>query len=476
MDGRSTLPWEALKQTGGDIPWPALYELAAAVVVDPFVVDELIDLYEQGVGWDYGLEHYQEFYVPAIFALAAPQLSGEGRREIGRFFLEKLADAGYEDEDLLMEVLAAACGSMGAEILPLVLETIANEPDDRGAWFHLWGLTELAAKTDDAQIREQVIQACTELLRKVDRGEIDLMCAMDAAWTLARMKHTDSAGLLRHLKEKSKKSFCEGDYSEALDLLLGCSDYTPPANLWERPVREWFEPRWRMARDWYAKNAGQNDEDEIDAGRRRAEELTKRFLKSSEAAQLPDELLDDAGLITHKVLEFAWVYAGHRPEEIDEPALEEVLTEVFPRKVTAERALFEKIAPVTEALLRWAESEGILADTEGLVTVVHSWADAIVANGMNPRYWGMAKSLYMQMRAAGVDTRDEEAVQRYIAEYNLRLMGQKSANRSDLGGFSPPIPIVEQSPKIGRNDPCPCGSGRKYKKCCGGVKKASIDF
>jgi uncharacterized protein len=24
-------------------------------------------------------------------------------------------------------------------------------------------------------------------------------------------------------------------------------------------------------------------------------------------------------------------------------------------------------------------------------------------------------------------------------------------------------------PKIGRNDPCPCGSGKKYKKCCGGA-------
>ena len=22
-------------------------------------------------------------------------------------------------------------------------------------------------------------------------------------------------------------------------------------------------------------------------------------------------------------------------------------------------------------------------------------------------------------------------------------------------------------PRVGRNDPCPCGSGRKYKKCCG---------
>ena len=27
-------------------------------------------------------------------------------------------------------------------------------------------------------------------------------------------------------------------------------------------------------------------------------------------------------------------------------------------------------------------------------------------------------------------------------------------------------PIVRTSPKVGRNDPCPCGSGKKYKKCC----------
>jgi hypothetical protein len=26
--------------------------------------------------------------------------------------------------------------------------------------------------------------------------------------------------------------------------------------------------------------------------------------------------------------------------------------------------------------------------------------------------------------------------------------------------------VVRQGPKVGRNDPCPCGSGRKYKKCC----------
>jgi len=28
-------------------------------------------------------------------------------------------------------------------------------------------------------------------------------------------------------------------------------------------------------------------------------------------------------------------------------------------------------------------------------------------------------------------------------------------------------PVRRDTPKIGRNDPCPCGSGKKYKKCCG---------
>ncbi|MGA3212013.1 MAG: SEC-C metal-binding domain-containing protein, partial [Terriglobales bacterium] len=27
--------------------------------------------------------------------------------------------------------------------------------------------------------------------------------------------------------------------------------------------------------------------------------------------------------------------------------------------------------------------------------------------------------------------------------------------------------VVRGSAKVGRNDPCPCGSGKKYKKCCG---------
>jgi preprotein translocase subunit SecA len=28
---------------------------------------------------------------------------------------------------------------------------------------------------------------------------------------------------------------------------------------------------------------------------------------------------------------------------------------------------------------------------------------------------------------------------------------------------------VRTGPKVGRNDPCPCGSGKKYKQCCGKI-------
>ena len=470
-DKIAQLPWEALKHTEGDIPWSALYKFAAAVTVDPPVVDALIELYEQTLESMYDQEHYEEFYVPAIFALAAPQLSNERRSEIGAFLVEKLVEAGYEDDDLLMEVLATACGSMGPVILPAVLDAMIKEPDKEGAWFHLWGLTELAAKSNDTEVCDRVIQACMDLLTQVDRGKIEPMEAINAAWTLAAMKYTECGKLLKRLKKKAARSFCSGDYADALKLLKGRLNYTPPLNLWEMPVKEWFEPRWQMVKDWYAGE----DSREYENPERWAQELAGRFMESEAAGKLDPELFEDAGFIIYNLLVYVWTYTNGSLEKLDEYTLEQVLLDVFPRKITAERDLFEKVAPVTEVFLRWLESEGILADTFSLVETIRGWADTIVANGMNPQYWGMGKSFAMQARADGVDTQDEQAMQRYMVEYNLRLMGRKLSAQPDLRDLSPPIPIIEQSPKIGRNAPCPCGSGRKYKKCCGGIKSAGID-
>jgi preprotein translocase subunit SecA len=34
-------------------------------------------------------------------------------------------------------------------------------------------------------------------------------------------------------------------------------------------------------------------------------------------------------------------------------------------------------------------------------------------------------------------------------------------------GDGKPAPVRREGRKIGRNEPCPCGSGKKYKRCCG---------
>jgi uncharacterized protein YecA (UPF0149 family) len=37
----------------------------------------------------------------------------------------------------------------------------------------------------------------------------------------------------------------------------------------------------------------------------------------------------------------------------------------------------------------------------------------------------------------------------------------------ESGWISATVHPVRSGPKIGRNHPCPCGSGRKHKHCCG---------
>ena len=37
----------------------------------------------------------------------------------------------------------------------------------------------------------------------------------------------------------------------------------------------------------------------------------------------------------------------------------------------------------------------------------------------------------------------------------------------DEGELLLDAPVAAASVKVGRNEPCPCGSGKKYKKCCG---------
>jgi hypothetical protein len=59
--------------------------------------------------------------------------------------------------------------------------------------------------------------------------------------------------------------------------------------------------------------------------------------------------------------------------------------------------------------------------------------------------------------------KDKEYVERIIRHY---FLFKEAANKKSH---------ETKSEKIGRNEICSCGSGKKYKKCCGGVKQLRID-
>lgn len=69
----------------------------------------------------------------------------------------------------------------------------------------------------------------------------------------------------------------------------------------------------------------------------------------------------------------------------------------------------------------------------------------------------------------------EEAERQRQAEVE-KLMAKQQANHESIGGMgndeqsaNSQQPVVRTQAKVGRNDPCPCGSGKKYKHCHGAV-------
>ncbi len=47
------------------------------------------------------------------------------------------------------------------------------------------------------------------------------------------------------------------------------------------------------------------------------------------------------------------------------------------------------------------------------------------------------------------------------------MAGVAGANGDEEGEIAIDLPVRRSIPKVGRNEPCPCGSGKKYKNCCG---------
>ena len=135
--------------------------------------------------------------------------------------------------------------------------------------------------------------------------------------------------------------------------------------------------------------------------------------------------------------------------------------------------------PTAEALMRSRYSAYVEHAIDYLGDTLHPKHRADWDRDATRRWAESADWLALEIvsTAAGQQGDDEGWVE-FIATYRDKEQTQRhherSRFRSEAGCWyyvdgDVPKPQTERlaSPKVGRNDPCPCGSGRKYKKCCG---------
>ncbi|MEX0937677.1 MAG: DUF1186 domain-containing protein [Pirellulales bacterium] len=198
--------------------------------------------------------------------------------------------------------------------------------------------------------------------------------------------------------------------------------------------------------------AGEIDHDAEQAYYERAHDT---FSKSNEAQQVV-ERHGDLGWF-HMLLEFGINYLGEIVDEMSPGSVSEFVLDYVPRKVSTDAESAASIIdelnwlwefldrvyglPSARQIVEWLETEGLVARLEAKLS--------------DPSNFGMAKSFVMLGKQSGYDMTSEAELAQFAAEYNRSHPSTQ-----------PAAPITREQ-RVGRNAPCPCGSGKKFKKCCG---------
>jgi SEC-C motif-containing protein len=136
-------------------------------------------------------------------------------------------------------------------------------------------------------------------------------------------------------------------------------------------------------------------------------------------------------------------------------------------------------APTAEALMRSRYTAFVVGEIEHLRKTLHP-RDRDGFDAESARRWS-AESEWLGLEIRDVDRGaedDDEGVVEFVASYVQD--GAEEAHHEIAsfrrvdgrwcfvdGKIVGKEPFVRAEPKVGRNDPCPCGSGKKFKKCCG---------
>jgi hypothetical protein len=192
-------------------------------------------------------------------------------------------------------------------------------------------------------------------------------------------------------------------------------------------------------------------------------EWGKSFSESKYFQDLTEEQQHESEFIVQTFTEYMYSNNLLIPEEWDESGLEECCLDTLPRKITADESYYRSIAPVLSSFFKFSGEKGFLKNASILARKVNKIGKQIVKNSSDSSIWGMGKTMLMAAKKAGVDIENEDEIKKF--RYNFNQQQLANTKKADTI-TSLPAPNSRKE-KIGRNDRCPCGSGKKYKKCCG---------
>ncbi len=139
----------------------------------------------------------------------------------------------------------------------------------------------------------------------------------------------------------------------------------------------------------------------------------------------------------------------------------------------------EHRAATAEELMRARYSAFVLGEVDFIVESHHARTRHEVDRSSIETWSRKSEWLGLEIASTeGGTENDERGVVEFVARYNVGGLTQTHHERAefekDRGRWffvdGKPVstePVRRAGPRVGRNDPCPCGSGKKYKKCCG---------
>ena len=175
------------------------------------------------------------------------------------------------------------------------------------------------------------------------------------------------------------------------------------------------------------------------------DEILDEFGQSDAFADLSLAQQENCGYWLTGFFDYSYSYCLAAPGQLNNDVIDELMLDVLPRKFSADKETFESFAPMMDKFLCWCEDKHYLHNTQGVRNRIQQLAARMVAASQNASNWGMAKSFAM---GGGLDA------------FNL------VQNISSHLSAAPVHTYQREQAKIGRNDDCPCGSSKKYKKCC----------